>query len=114
MEQQPVNVLLVGRTGAGKSSLINALFQTNLAVTDLLPSTAEITKYEWRTRDGEMLMLWDSPGYEQGQRKDLRQLVLDYAQRADVILLLNPALDPALQMDADFVRDLQTLGAIAL
>ncbi|WP_237269679.1 GTPase family protein [Synechocystis sp. CACIAM 05] len=110
VEQQPVNVLLVGRTGAGKSSLINALFQTNLAVTDLLPSTTEITKYEWRTRDGEMLMLWDSPGYEQGQRKDLRQLVLDYAQRADVILLLNPALDPALQMDADFVRDLQTLG----
>lgn len=109
VEQQPVNILLVGRTGAGKSSLINALFQDNLAVTDLLPSTTEITKYQWRTKDGETLILWDSPGYEQGQRSDLRRSVLDYGQRADVILLLNPALDPALQMDADFLKDLQTL-----
>ena len=107
VEQQPVKILLVGRTGAGKSSLINALFQDNLAVTDLLPSTTEIAEYQWQTRDGASLALWDSPGYEQGQRSDLRELVLDYAHQADVILLLNPALDPALQMDADFLQDLQ-------
>jgi len=107
VEQQPVKILLVGRTGAGKSSLINALFQDNLAVTDLLPSTTEIAEYQWQTRDGASLALWDSPGYEQGQRSDLRELVLVYAHQADVILLLNPALDPALQMDADFLQDLQ-------
>ncbi len=110
VEQQPVKILLVGRTGAGKSSLINALFQDNLAITDLLPSTTEIAEYQWQTRDGESLALWDSPGYEQDQRSDLREVVLDYAQQADVILLLNPALDPALQMDADFLKDLQTIA----
>jgi hypothetical protein len=110
VEQQPVKILLVGRTGAGKSSLINALFQDNLAVTDLLPSTTEIAEYQWQTRDGASLVLWDSPGYEQGQRADLRDLVLDAAQQADVILLLNPALDPALQMDADFLKDLQAIA----
>ncbi len=110
VERQPVNILLVGRTGAGKSSLINALFQKNLAVTDLLPSTMDIAKYQWQTKDGETLILWDSPGYEQGQRSDLRRSVLDYGQRADVILLLNPALDPALQMDADFLKDLQNIA----
>lgn len=110
VEQQPVKILSVGRTGAGKSSLINALFQDNLAVTDLLPSTTEIAEYQWQTRDGASLVLWDSPGYEQGQRADLRDLVLDAAQQADAVLLLNPALDPALQMDADFLKDLQAIA----
>jgi small GTP-binding protein len=107
VEQEPVKILLVGRTGAGKSSLINALFQDDLAVTDLLPSTTDIAEYQWQTQDGESLALWDSPGYEQGQRGDLRASVLAYAEKADVILLLNPALDPSLQMDADFLKDLR-------
>ncbi len=110
VEQRPVQILLAGRTGAGKSSLINALFQQSLASTDLLPSTVTLTEYQWRSPSGESLILWDSPGYEQAERDDLRQQVLDYAHKADIILLLNPALDPALQMDRDFLADCQTVA----
>ena len=36
----------------------------------------------------------------------MREQVLDYASTADLLLLINPALDPALQMDADFLQDM--------
>ncbi|MGI0492396.1 GTPase family protein [Alkalinema pantanalense CENA528] len=105
--QKPVNLLLVGRTGAGKSSLINTLFVAPQAEVDALPSTDTIRDYRWQAPTGEALTLWDTPGYEQVNRSDLRDQVLDHAQDCDVLLLVMPALDPALQMDLEFLRDLQ-------
>ena len=105
--QKPVNILIIGRTGAGKSSLINTLFQNELAAVDVLPSTDTIQNYHWKTENGEILNLWDTPGYEQVKREDLRDLVIDYASNADLLLLVTPALDPALQMDVDFLEDVK-------
>lgn len=104
---EPVEILLAGRTGAGKSSLINALFRADLAEVDILPSTDRLQHYLWRSESGEQLVLWDTPGYEQVNRSDLREEVLHRATRADLLLLATPALDPALQMDADFLRDIR-------
>jgi uncharacterized protein len=105
--QKPINILIIGRTGAGKSSLINTLFQDELATVDVLPSTDTIQNYHWETENGEVINLWDTPGYEQVKREDLRDLVIDYASNADLLLLVTPALDPALQMDVDFLEDVK-------
>ncbi|MBJ7297291.1 MAG: GTPase family protein [Dolichospermum sp.] len=108
VDQKPGNILIIGRTGAGKSSLINTLFQNELAAVDVLPSTDKIQNYHWETENGEILNLWDTPGYEQVKREDLRDLVIDYAINADLLLLVTPALDPALQMDVDFLQDVKS------
>ena len=113
VEQKPVSILLVGRTGAGKSSVINTLFQAEQAAVDVLPSTDKIQSYRWQGPAGvsrkatEALILWDTPGYEQVARSDLRAQVIDYATAADVLVLVTPALDPALQVDADFLREMR-------
>ena len=119
VEQKPINIILVGRTGAGKSSLINTLFQTEQAEVDMLPSTDTIKNYRWQAPGGEVLNLLDTPGYEQVNRAELRSQVLDYAATADLLLLVTPALDPALQMDLDFLNvlknelpDLSALGIV--
>jgi small GTP-binding protein len=108
IEQKPVNILLVGRTGAGKSSLINTLFNAQTAEVDILPSTTQIQSYQWEEKTGESLTLLDTPGYEQVNRPEYQIQVLDYSRNADIILLLTPALDPALQMDRDFLAQLQS------
>jgi len=107
VEQKPVNILFAGRTGSGKSSLINTLFQAELAAVDVLPSTDRIQNYQWQSKTGETLTLWDTPGYEQVNRTDFRDIVLDYAKNADLLLLVTPALDPSLQMDVDFIADMK-------
>lgn len=48
MKEQKINLMVTGATGCGKSSTINALFETEVAKvgTSVDPETMEIEKYE--------------------------------------------------------------------
>jgi uncharacterized protein len=102
-DQQPLNLLIIGRTGAGKSSLVNTLFREDLAAVDILPSTDQIQSYAFETFDGETLLLWDTPGYEQIGMEQYTQALLEKADTADLVLLITPVTDPTLQMDLDLL-----------
>ncbi len=104
IEAKPVNILVAGRTGAGKSSLINTLFKTDKAEVDILPNTDDFTAYYWHSKTGESLTLWDTPGYEQINRPQFREQVLNYCTKADLVLLVTPALDPSLEIDRKFLE----------
>lgn len=70
-KDKKANVLITGPTGCGKSSTINALFNSEKAKvgTSPNPETMEIAKYEFNN-----LTLWDSPGLGDGVEEDKRHI----------------------------------------
>lgn len=69
LKSQKINLMIVGATGCGKSSTINALFGSevsNIGV-GVDPETMGISKYELGN-----LILWDSPGLGDGKEADKR------------------------------------------
>lgn len=69
LKQQKINIMITGATGCGKSSTINALFNTEVAKVGVGvdPETMEIEKYVL-----ENMVLWDTPGLGDGKEADNR------------------------------------------
>lgn len=69
LKAQKVNILIVGATGCGKSSTINAMFNTNKAKVGQgsTPETMDIAKYEM-----DNIVVYDSPGLGDGKEADIR------------------------------------------
>ena len=69
LKDQKINLMITGATGCGKSSTINALFNTEVAKVGVGvdPETMDIIKY-----DLDNLILWDSPGLGDGKEADNR------------------------------------------
>lgn len=71
----PINILVAGKTGSGKSTLINALFREKMAYSGVgMPVTQSLTKI---TKEGVPLTLYDTRGLEltaESQREVLNSL----------------------------------------
>lgn len=69
LKDTKVNILVTGATGCGKSSTINALFNTEKAKVGqgVAPETMDIAQYELNN-----IVLFDSPGLGDGKEADLR------------------------------------------
>ena len=69
VRSKQVNIMLVGATGSGKSSTINALFDMNVAKVGVGvdPETTTISNFVL-----DNLVIWDSPGLGDGVERDKR------------------------------------------
>src|SRR4051794_1312527 len=63
---RPLVVSVMGQTGVGKSSLVNALFGTDLMTGAVKPTTKQPQEIVTETELGHRLVFWDLPGLGEG------------------------------------------------
>ena len=78
-DMQPPNILVIGRTGAGKSSVINSVFGKKLAQTGTgLPVSSAFIRYPASTKEKSPVVVYDSAGYEMGQEEKFKIDVFEF------------------------------------
>lgn len=76
-----LNIIVIGKSGVGKSTLINSLFRGNFVQTGLgRPVTSEIRKI---VKKDYPLAIYDTPGFElsAGQQNKVKEQVLDLIRK---------------------------------
>src|SRR5580698_1175318 len=115
LEKRPPALVLVGRRGAGKSSLVNALFGAKVA--ELGHVTAQTGRGRWYDyqREGGSMSILDTRGVQEGsppaedhdQRSALDALALELRAKApDLIVFVAKAseVDAAVDADVDVIE----------
>jgi len=88
IEQRPFRVSVIGQTGVGKSSLINALFGTKLKTNAVQPCTKEIEEIPIKNPQGNTLLFYDLPGIGESEEADSTYLqrYREHLEHSDVVL----------------------------
>lgn len=105
-KQEDPRLLILGATGVGKSSLINAIFGEKIQVVNTIQSTTrEFATHEYEI-DGTKILITDSPGYgEIGHHEHYSQAVVDEAKTSHAITLVLKA------DEKGYERDRQIIGS---
>ena len=102
--EMPLQIVLIGQVGAGKSSLLNALLGEDRARTDAAPVTDQVSAAVLSPG----VHLIDTPGLDGSDKR--RRTSLAAMAESDMILWVHRANRPGRAPDADLAQDL-ALGA---
>ena len=99
-EQEDPRILVLGATGAGKSSLINAIFGEKIrAVNTIQSTTRKFSTHEYEIA-GTKILITDSPGYgEVGYDEQYSKAVVDEAETAHAATLVLKADEKGYERD---------------
>lgn len=81
---KPPSIALIGRTGAGKSSLIKAIFKlddTQIGTGAGFPQTQYYKQYPYPYDETVPILLYDSPGYEAHKTDDFLADTISFLQK---------------------------------
>ena len=87
---RPFKGAIIGQSGVGKSSTLNAVFGLNLPVSDIAEGTTEIIEKIFPMRDGFNLSIYDMPGLLQSRKKDkeYEEMYKEILPQCDVIVYI--------------------------
>lgn len=105
MREKKVNIMLIGSTGSGKSSTINALFNMEVAKVgvDVEPETYSIDSYVL-----DNLTIWDTPGLGDGIENDKKYNEMITRKLSELDSDGNPLIDLVLVVLDASSKDLGT------
>lgn len=115
-ERKPPTIGVIGVSGTGKSSVINAMFKTTLAISHTRACTKEFRAIEMGMKvlkgpakdDPISLIVVDAPGLGEDVRKD-PEYIEEYLHRlpeCDVILWLLAARNRGMSLDQQYLKRL--------
>ena len=82
LERSKANIVLFGRSGAGKSSFINYILGNEVAPTGCgEPVTTSFDEYEYTLRNGIAIRIFDSKGLEVVGYKETVKEIIDYISK---------------------------------
>ena len=104
-------ILMIGKTGVGKSSVLNALFGRSVFNIGVTPTTMEFDEQIWHTAKGDIIAI-DAPGFSDPSKDaniagvNYDDAILDFAEKsgAHMALLVIKSDDRALEPECQFLR----------